>query len=138
MLGTDQILDDEFLLRRLHPPEIAPESVVPRSDGGFRATSVRMRLREGEEGLSVTRAVLTSPRQLLNLLLLQNLSPAGWRVCRFTVEEVRSLGLMVRPDPLPEDAGHCLIVGTSEVAYTKKMSSKLAEFTRVLSPQEII
>ncbi len=97
-----------------------------------------MRVRDGEEGLSVSRSSLTSPLRLLNLLELQGKSPVGWRVCRISVRDVRSLDLDVRPDPKPEDPGHCLIVGTIQNPLTKRMSAKLAQFTRVLSPDDIV
>src|SRR5439155_2820344 len=98
----DDIADDEYLLRHI------PDGTLWQAPGP-RITSANFQLRHdrNETGVSVTRARITTPERLLELVGggLQR----GSRVASARVREVRALGLHVVPKPLEEDPGHAEI-----------------------------
>ncbi len=134
-MNVTEVGSDEIILRRIPPPPENAIQILP--DGGYRATSFRLRLRDGELGLSCSRLALTSPRALLDQLRLQGTSVDGWMVCRLLVADVRSLGLEVQHIPLTNDHGHCEIRPISPSTLDKNLTSKLAKKTRILTPEEI-
>lgn len=127
---------DEIILRRI-PPDTDVVSTQGNPDGTLRATSSRLKLRPGEQGLSCTRLCLTSPLQLLQQLTFDGIEPEGWMVCRLFVSEVNELGLQVLALPTDRDPGHCEIRPTAAQPYTGGMASKLAKKTRILTQQEV-
>lgn len=137
MDGTEPIGDDEVLLRRIPPPTLNLASAVPRTEGGLRATSARLTIRDDEHGLSCSRLALTSPQTLLDSLLLQHIDPAGWMVCRVFAKDIRQLGLEIVPMPESWDPGHCQIVDGDLGNYPNKKATKLAKKTRILASEEI-
>jgi len=123
----------EVLLRRL-PPDVPPESsIVQILDGTFRAVSGRMCPRPGEDGLSCSRAAITTPADLLALIG----DPPGWMVCEFPADALDGIGLALIPKPTPEDAGHCIVVTKDGAPFGRSAQRKLARITRVLSPEKI-
>src|SRR5438132_5998006 len=98
MSGTDDIADDEILLRHI------PGGTLWQA-AGPRITSANFQLRHdrNETGVSVTRMTITTPQRLLELVggSLQR----GSRVASARVGDVRALGLRVVPKPLEEDPG---------------------------------
>jgi hypothetical protein len=98
----DEIADDEVLLR------LIPGGTLWQAPGP-RIPSANFQLREdrGETGVSVTRRSITSPQRLLELVGGDPL--AGSRVAAVRVGDVRALGLLVVPRPLPEEPGHAEI-----------------------------
>src|SRR5437588_7725875 len=102
MSGTDDIADDEILLRHI------PGGTLWQAPGP-RITSANFQLRHdrNESGVSVTRLKITSPRRLLELV--GGSSETGSRVASVRTGDVRSLGLRVVPKPLDEDQGHAEI-----------------------------
>src|SRR5438132_10723311 len=99
MSGTDDIADDEILLRHI------PGGTLWQAPGP-RITSANFQLRHdrNETGVSVTRLQITTPQRLLGLV---GGSPQkGSHIASVRVGDVRALGLQVVPRPLEEDMGH--------------------------------
>jgi hypothetical protein len=97
-----EIADDETLLRHI------PGGTLWQAPGP-RITSANFQLRHdrNETGVSVTRAHMTTPQRLLELV---GGGPGeGSRVAAARTADVRALGLRVVSKPLPEDAGHAEI-----------------------------
>lgn len=97
MSGSDDIADDEYLLR--HVP-----SGTRWQAPGPRITSGNFELRPNETGVSVTRLQLTSAARLL-----ERLGEDGSRIAAARAADVRALGFRVLPKPINEDAGHAEI-----------------------------
>lgn len=117
MNPTDPIDDSEILLR--HIPAGDPWQAT-----GPKITSANFRLRAGESGISVSRANLTTPEQLLQRL---GRDPAsGSRVALINVREVRALGIAVVPVPLSDDSGHAEIRSDRESLDRKSIQRQLA------------
>lgn len=131
-----EISDDETILRRIPPTDEVP-STQPRPEGGLRATSARIKKKKGETGLSCSRLLQTSPRELLEQLRLDDMSPKGWMVCRIHVADVRALGLDVVYVPADRDPGHCEIRATASRSFSKSIPSILARKTRILTAEEV-
>src|SRR5438132_440302 len=102
MSGTDDIADDEILLRHI------PGGTLWQAPGP-RITSSNFQLRHdrNETGVSVTRLRITSPERLLELVGGDPV--AGSRVASVGSAAVRAIGLQVVPKPLEEDPGHAEI-----------------------------
>jgi hypothetical protein len=82
-------------------------------------------------GLSVSRAELTSPDQLVGRIG----DPAtGSRVAGAGVRELRALGLDVVSDPLPEDPGHAVIVPGAGELKSRSMRRRVAKLFRLIDP----
>jgi hypothetical protein len=101
-----------------------PNYIAP----GPRITSFNFRLPRGESGLSVSRAVLTSPEQMLARLK----TGPGSRVAVATVADIRRLGLDVIPDPLPDDPGHAEIRSATADVGDRTMAPRLRDVFRLL------
>jgi hypothetical protein len=95
----DEITDDEYILRHI-PGGTRWQAPGPR------ITSANFQLRHdrNETGISVTRAKLTSPERLLELLGV--VTEKGSRIASVRVGDVRALGLRVVAAPLEGDPGH--------------------------------
>ena|SRR5579871_6808142 len=98
----DEVADDEYLLRHI------PGGTLWQAPGP-RITSANFQLRHDrqETGVSVTRAKITTPERLLELV--GGSVQSGSRVASARVAEVRALGLRVVPKPLDNDPGHAEI-----------------------------
>lgn len=95
----DPIADDEDVLRHI------PGGTLWQAPGP-RITSANFQLRHdrGETGVSITRLRITPPERLLALVGSDH--KQGSRVAWARVGEIRGLGLVVVPKPLPDDPGH--------------------------------
>jgi hypothetical protein len=104
---------DDELLRRLHLDAVKGDVV----------TSAAYKTRnEYDQEISVHIAkLLDDPRQVLATRPL-------FGVGVITVADARSLGFEVRPDPLPDDAAHALLIG----ANSRQKARQLAALTRIL------
>lgn len=91
----DEISDDEVMLRHI------PSGSLWQAPGP-RITSANFELRHhrNETGVSVTRARITSPERLLELV--GGSIEKGSRIAAARVGDVRALGLKVVPKPLSE------------------------------------
>ncbi len=113
------IADDETLLRHI------PGGTLWQAPGP-RITSANFQLRHdrNETGVSVTRAHMTTPKRLLELV--GGSREEGSRVATARTADMRALGLRVVSKPLPEDAGHAEIqsevVNLDEHAVRKRLS----------------
>ena len=98
----DEVADDEYLLRHI------PGGTLWQAPGP-RITSANFQLRHDrqETGVSVTRAKITTPQRLLELV--GGSIQAGSRVAGARVAEVRALGMRVVPKPQDNDPGHAEI-----------------------------
>jgi hypothetical protein len=67
---------------------------------------------------------------------LDDLNPEDFHVCRLHVAEVRALKLEVLAKPTNEDEGHCEVRETPQQAFSKKLWSRLAKKTRILTDAE--
>jgi hypothetical protein len=119
------IADEEILLRHIpgDPNYLAP---------GPRITSYNFALRRGQAGISVTRAGMTTPRQLLARVL----SGPESRVAAVTAAEVRALGLDTVPVPLPDDPGHAEIRSSTADLNRRNVRQRLADVFRLLDHPE--
>ena len=114
----ETIANDEVLLRHI------PGGTLWQAPGP-RITSANFQLRHdrNETGVSVTRAKITSPERLVELVGGDQDS----RVACARTDTVRALGLTVVPKPLlPEDPGHAEIqsdqVSLDDHACRKKLA----------------
>lgn len=114
---THELLpDDEIVIRHI------PGGTTWQAPGP-RITSKNFELRPGEAGVSVSRAGITTPDQLLARLG----DPAkGSRTASAPIDGIRALGLDVVPDPIPEDPGHALIVSAAASLADQPVRKKLA------------
>ena len=131
-----EIEHKEIILRRI-PPEGQVSSTQPRSEGGLRAASVRLQNRKGENCVSWSRLLITSPGQLLEQLALDDISPEGWMVCRIAVSEIRKIGWEVVYSRTEQDPGHCHVIETERHPFTRKLWKKVSLKTRILTPDEV-
>jgi hypothetical protein len=106
---------DDELLRRLHFDAVKDDIV----------TSAAYKTRnEYDQEISVHIAkLLDDPRQILATRPL-------FGIGAIIVADARSLGFDVRPDPLPNDDAHALLIG----ANSRQKARQLAALTRVLIP----
>lgn len=117
MSPVDSVADDEIVYR--HVPGGPTWQVPP--DG--RMSSVNCRLRQGEVGLSVSRAKLTTATDLMARVG----DPAcGSRIAAARVGAVRALGFDVVPVSIPDDPGHAEIRPVSIGLGTKTARRQLS------------
>ena len=91
---------------------------------GPRVTSSNFVLRDGETGVSVSRASLTTPESLMTRIG----NPAtGSLIASAGVAEIRSLGLDVVEAPIPEDPGHAEIREVTGSFSSRADRKRLAE-----------
>lgn len=115
--NASEIADDEILIR--HVPGgttwIAP---------GPRLTSANFRPREvlGETALSVNRLSTMTPDELSKRM--KGSRERGSRVIWATAGAIRSLGLLVRPDPLENDPGHALIDSGPDISLNDRNTQR--------------
>lgn len=116
------ITDDEIILRHI------PGGTTWQAPGP-RITSKNFELRSGETGVSVSRAAITSPDQLMARLG----DPAkGSRIAAGAVAEVRNLGLEVVPDPKDYDPGHAEIRSATADLGDQTVRRRLAKLFQFL------
>ena len=121
MIDLDNIADDEWIIRHV------PGGILFQNPPDKPITSQNFRLREREDGLSVSRCPPTSPQQLFARLgSMEN----GSRIAACKASELRVLGLDVKPDPLTQDLGHALIVPSSVNFESRALRQKLAKVFR--------
>ena len=103
------------LLRRLHFDAV--------KDGIVTSAAFKTR-NEYDQEISVHIAkLLDDPRQILA-------TRPSFGIGAITVADARSLGFEVRPDPLPDDAAHALLIGENG----RQKARQLAALTRILIP----
>ena len=96
---TEPIPNSEIVLR------LIPGGTTFQAPGP-RITSGNFVLREGETGLSVSRAALTTADALLSRIGNRE---SGSRTVSATVEAIRAIGFDIVPVPITEDPGHAEI-----------------------------
>jgi hypothetical protein len=109
---------DDELLRRLHVDAVKGDIV----------TSAAYKTRnEYDPEISIHIAkLLDDPRQILATRPLFGIGV-------ITVADAMGLGFEVRPDPLPDDAAHALLIG----ANSRQTARQLAALTRiVIAPKQ--
>lgn len=117
----DPLGDDELVFR--HIPGLPSHQAPPAG----RITSTNFRLRPGESGFSVSRAVLTTPDDLMARVG----NPAGGsRIAVASVAELHTLGFDVVADPIPDDPGHAEIRPTTADPESKTVQRALANLFR--------
>ncbi len=122
MAGPEQIQDDEVVFRHI------PGDKDHLAEGP-RATSGNFELRDGEHGISVTRAAITTAGQLMTRL---GDPAAGSRIAAASVRELRALGLEVVSAPIPEDPGHAEIRPGAVNLGSRSLRRKVAKLFAVL------
>lgn len=124
------ISPEETILRRI------PPGTRYRSPPKKPVTSVNFELREGEEGVSVTRSAITSPRELLALTPPSALASMGpldqWNIAAAAVEDIRRIGFVVEADPNNDDPGHALIKSGNASLQDHAARQRLAKVFRIL------
>ena len=136
MSYPEEIGNKEIILRRI-PPSGKIESTQVRPEGGLRAVSFHLQIKKGETGLSCSRLLLTSPRELLEQLKCYGIPKEGWMVCRMFASDIRDLSLEIVYCKTDQDPGHCEIRSTPNHPYPKTIRSKLAKKTRILTEDEV-
>jgi len=122
-MTPDSISDDEVILR--HIPG-GPSWQAP-PDG--RISSINFRLRRGESGISVSRASLMTPAEMMTRL--GDLAK-GSKIATVTAAEIRDMGLEIVAAPIPEDPGHAEIRPAAESLKHKEMLRQLARAFRYI------
>ena len=117
MSVSDPVHDGEIILRHI------PGGTTWQAPGP-RITSKNFELRSGEKGISVSRAGITSPDQLMARL---GDPVKGSRIAAGTAAEVRTLGLVVVPDEKEYDLGHALICSATADLNDQKVRRQLAK-----------
>ena len=135
MADEGEISSDEVILRRVKSED--PNCVQPLLSGGQRATSFAISNPPQQVGSSCSRLCLTSPRKLLDLVRHKQMNPADFLVCRMRVGDVRAVGLDVIALSTDKDPGHCEIRATSQQSFSRKIWSRLAKKTRILTSEEV-
>jgi len=122
MSPTGHVGDDEVILRHI------PGGTTWQAPGP-RITSKNFELRPGETGISVSRAGITSPDQLMARL---GDPTKGSRIAAGAVAEVRDLGLEVVPDPKDYDLGHAEIRSATASLGDQAVRRQLAKLFQFL------
>ena len=115
MADFETIADGDALYRRLAPDHINP-------DGSVNSAAFKLRGKP-DPSISVDLARLTSLGESIAVA-----SRPGFRLGLLVAALPRSIGLVVRHDPLPENHAHSLIEGEN----TKSRCRQLAEGTTLL------
>lgn len=136
MKYPEEIGDKEIILRRI-PPSGNIESTQVRPEGGLRAVSIHLQIKKDETGLSCSRLLITSPKELLDQLEFSGIPKQAWMVCRIFASDIYDLGLDVVYCKTELDLGHCEIRPTPNQSYSKTIRSKLAKKTRILTEDEV-
>jgi len=121
MTEPTPILDDEWILRHI------PGGTHFQNPPDKPITSENFKLRHAEAGLSVSRYPPTSPFQLVTRV---GSIEKGSKVAACKASDLRNLGLELRPDPLPDDEGHSLVVPASSNFESRTMRQRLARVFR--------
>ena len=120
MQPVDPIADDELILRH-----IPGGTTWQKADGSI--ASPNFRLRPGEDGISVSRLVITSTEAFMTRLG----DPAtGSRIAVARAGDLRALGFEVVSAPIPGDTGHAEIRPTTADATAKQTQKALAMLFR--------
>lgn len=129
MSDPQSVGDDEILLRRVPPGEtwLKQPGPVP--------SSLNVRLRAGEAGLSLSRQSIASPRRLIELG--GGSAAGGWRVMADRAGDLRAFGLQVVPDETDEDPGHALVEPGGLDLTDKQVCRRLVQLFTLL-PNEIV
>ncbi len=123
-MTADSIADDEVILRHI------PGGPSWQAPPAGRISSINFRLRPGESGVSVSRAGMTTPDELMQRLG----DPArGSKIAALTAVEIRAIGLDVVSVPLPDDSGHAEIRSAAESLGDKETLRRLARAFRYLT-----
>lgn len=121
MDATGPIADDEILLRHI------PGGTAWQAPPDDRVTSFNFSLREGELGISVSRAGITPPARLMARL---GDPTAGSKIAALSAADVRAVGLDVVPAPLDDDPGHAEIRSAAASLDRKSVRRRLADLCR--------
>ena len=113
----ETISSDDELYRRLAPRHVNPDGTV--NSAAYKVNG------KPDPSISVDLARLTSAEESL-----ARPGRPGFGLGTITAGVPTSLGLTVRPDPLPDNAAHTLIEGNTQKATCRR----LAEATRVTVP----
>jgi hypothetical protein len=118
-----QIADDEIIYRHVPGGERWQAAGPMLTTANF-----QYRTKLGETGISVTRAGITGPERLLQLVR----RTPGSRVVAARVGEVHALGLLVVPVPLDTDPGHAEIRDGAASLNQRLVQKRLANIFRFL------
>jgi hypothetical protein len=118
-MSADVVGDGETVIRHI------PAGVHWQVPPDLRISSANFQLRTslGETGLSVSRVSVTSPDALMARL---GDAAAGSKIAAARVADLRTLGLEVVADPIPEDPGHALIVDSAASLGNRRLRQHLA------------
>ena len=116
-MTAERIADFEVVVRHI------PGGTTFQAPGP-RITSGNFVLREGETGVSVSRAAITTSDALLDRIGNRD---NGSLTASATVEAIRGIGFDVVPAPLPEDPGHAEIREVSASFSSRADRRRLTE-----------
>jgi hypothetical protein len=115
----------EFVYRRVHRNHFQAHMPTPVQVSAFRPTD------HDDTGISVFRANFVQPME--TLALLPEDKRANYYVVRLAVADLRSLGLTVKPDPVPEGPlGHAIVPELNSQTY-RNDKDRLKEVQRELA-----
>ena len=130
-----EVQPGEILLRRI-PPKLNYTQFVNDST---MATGLAFLPDSGEKCTSVSRLSKTTPLECLQQVLINdpNANLSEWNVAIVYASDAFAQGLEVTCAPNDIDQGHCHILVPEGSAIGKKVWSRLAKHSRILSPEEI-
>lgn len=105
--ASERIPDDVYVYRRI-PSSRYPKPTDPKSRPINASFLPRI---DDTDGLSVDLATLTTPEKVADI------PDKRYQVVQVCVSDLRSLGLDVISDPLPDNPAHALIIGLDRQTY---------------------
>lgn len=113
----EPITADETLYRRI------PVSNNWYDSSGLSPEAFRPNRRD-TDGISLSRSLAREPMEVAKL----GKNPKGYYIARLNAGRLMSAGFQIRPDPRPEDPGHCLLVDLKYDASRKSPASSQLKF----------
>lgn len=134
MSASDELADDDSLLRRIHPRSVVKTAIGERAQ----SACFELRTRAGEIGLSCFAASRISPQAVLAMLPSDLLVAGEWRICAIPVALIRQLRLELVCVDVPDAprGTHFEIRPTTDCGLTPRIRKIIADGSRLLMRED--